>query len=138
MKKFIENFKRYYRAYLIYGAVFAVIGVGIFLLFFYLGDKSLQGATNGIGWSALALFFLGCLILLSNYGAYDFLSYGFQQMFSSMFSKNPNKYHDYVEYRDEKNKKRSSGPRVYMAAYFVDVLFIIATIALEIVYHASM
>ena len=86
MKKFIENFKRYYRAYLIYGTVFAVIGVGIFLLFFFLGDKSLSGATNGIGWSALALFFLGCLILLSNYGAYDFLSYGFQQMFTSLFS----------------------------------------------------
>lgn len=136
MKKLFENIKKYPKIYVITLLIGIVIGFGIFCIFFFwFGKQKIIGALNGTGIAGAALVaFFGFGWLAKN-GAFDTLSYGFTQMFSSMFGKKANKYNDMVDYKEQKNAKREIGPTAYFSFLLVGLLYLIAFAVLEILYH---
>ena len=137
MKKIIDNIRKYFITYLITFIVSSLIGIGIFLTFYFVQEQSLIGSINGTSIAFATLFGVSILLWLGRLGAFDTMSYGFKQMFASMFAKNPNKYNDFVSYKDEKNMKRSASAKLYFVMMFVSFIFLIAFLVLEIVKYST-
>ena len=133
MSKLSENIRVHFKAYLITFLVSIVVGVGIFLIFFFVGNQTIVASIDGTGVTFMILFFVSILLLVGQLGAFDVFVYGTKQMFAGMFSKTPNKYNDYVGYKEEKAIKRRSSPKIYFAIMLASVLFLIAFAVLEIV-----
>lgn len=130
MNKFTENIKKYHKSYIITLIVSLLVGLGIFLAFLLAEKSKYIGAMDGTGVSSAALAGLSALLWIGKLGAYDSMSYGFKQMFSSMFGKSANKYHDFASYKEEKNNQRKSSSKYYFVSLTIGVLFFIAYIIL--------
>ena len=137
MKKLIESFKKHRKAFIITSIVALVIGLTIFLVFYFaLNKQSFIGLLNGTGVAGVVLVCFFGLAWLSRAGAFDTISYGFGQMFTSMFARKANKYNDFADYKEQKNTKREVASLAYFSYLFVGVLFLIAFGILEIVFHS--
>ena len=135
--KLVESFKKHRTGFLIVTIVSLVIGITIFLLFFFvIRSQTIVGAVDGAGVAGLALLAVFGLAWLSRAGAFDTISYGFGQMFTSMFARKANKYNDFADYKEQKNTKREVASLSYFCYLFVGILFLIAFGVLEIVYHS--
>ena len=136
MKKLFLDIKKHPVAHIIARIIGLAIGFTIFALFyFWLGQFSLVGAINGTGVAGAVLIGVFGLAWLSRQGAFDTLSYGFNQMFASMFNKQANKYHDMVEYKEQKNISRAQSGLYYFAFLSTGLLHLIAFSILEILLH---
>lgn len=136
MKKLFASIRKYPKSFIITALISLVIGFGIFCIFFFwLGAKSITGAIDGTGVAGAVLFSAFVLIWLSRNGAFDTMSYGFNQMFSSMFGRKANKYNDFADYKDQKNTKREIASLYYFSFLFVAILYLIAFSILEIIFH---
>ena len=133
MGKASENFKKYFKTYLIYFIIFFVVGVGVFLAFFLAQNRTIVASLNGSGVAFAVLAACGGLSWLSRMGAFDTMSYGFSQMFASMFGKEANKYNDMVAYKEDKNTKRTSSASAFLSIFAAGIPFLIAFVVLEIV-----
>ena len=132
MGKFIYHIRKYLKAYLITALISLAVGVGIFCLYYFLRDRTIIAAIDGVTMAGVILLGVGILCLLGRFGAYDTMSYGFKQMFASMFAKEANKYNDMSEYKEEKRVKRESSSYYYVVMMIVSLLFFIAFAILEI------
>lgn len=132
MGKFVNHIRKYLKVYLITAFVSLAVGVGIFCLYYFLRDRTLLAAIDGVTMAGVILLGVGLLCLLGRFGAYDTMSYGFKQMFASMFAKEANKYNDMSEYKEEKRIKRESSSYYYVVMMIVSLLFFIAFAILEI------
>ena len=135
MGKFKDNFRKYRKSYIFTFVISLLIGTGIFCLYFFLNVQNVLNALNGVSIAAVSLLGMGGLMWVHSQGAFDTLAYGFKQMFTSFFSKTPNKYNDMYSYKQAKIEKRESSPKIYFAMLFAAIIFGLAIIALEIVYH---
>lgn len=135
MSKFSENYKKYRKSYIVTFFVSLILGVGIFCLYFFLNGYFVLSALNGVSIAAVSIVGMAGLVWVHSQGAFDTFAYGFKQMFSSFFSKNANKYNDMYSYKQIKAEKREHSPRIYFAMLFAAIVFVLAIIALEIVYH---
>lgn len=134
MKNLILNIKKHPIAYIVTFIIGLLLGLVPVITLYFVENRSLHGAYNGAGYAFLGILFFGALMWLANMGTYDIMTYGFSQMFTSMFSKNPNKYNDFVSYKEEKNKKRDFAPRYYVAFLFAAVVYAILTLVLYLCY----
>ncbi len=132
MGKFIFHIRKYLKVYLITAVVSLAVGAGIFCLYYFLRDQTLIAAIDGVSMAGVILLGVGILCLLARLGAFDTMSYGFKQMFSSMFAKEANKYNDMAGYKEEKREKRASSSYYYVVMMIVSLLFFIAFAILEI------
>ena len=132
MSKFTDNVKKYLKTYLFTAAISFVIGVVVFLLYYFLRDRTLIAAIDGVTMAGIILLGGGLLCLVAHFGAFDTMSYGFRQMFTSMFAKEANKFNDMAEYKEDRNKKRAASSHYYYVMMIVSLLFFITLIALEI------
>lgn len=122
---------------LITSAVALVLGAGIFcLIFFLLGKGYAAGSDAAILTSAILLATAG-FIFISRNGFFDFVSYGFKQLGSQLFSKNPNEHNDFVSYKTEKNALREKRTKYYLGFIFVGLAFLVASIVLLILFNNS-
>lgn len=135
MSKFSDNFRKYKKTYILTFIISLLVGIGIFCLYFFLNGYYVLNALNGVSIAAVSLAASAGLMWVHSQGAFDTISYGFRQMFTSFFSKRPNKYNDMYSYKQAKNEKRASTPKTYFAILFAALIFALAIIALEIVYH---
>ena len=135
MSKFTENYKKYRKSYIVTFFVSLILGVGIFCLYFFLNGYFVLSALNGVSIAAVSIVGMAGLVCVQSQGAFDTFAYGFKQMFSSFFSKNANKYNDMYSYKQIKAEKREHSPRIYFAMLFAAIVFVLAIVALEIVYH---
>lgn len=133
MRRFFGHIRIHFKAYLITFIVSLAIGLGIFFGFFFGHTTRYIGALDGTGVAALALGGISALMWIGKLGAFDSMSYGFKQMFTSMFNRSANKYNDFATYKEDKNTQRKSGSKFYFVSLFVASLFLIAFIVLEIV-----
>ena len=132
MGKVIDNIRLHLKTYILVTIISLLVGVAIFLVFFFIKERTLLGALDGTGIAGVFLLGAGLLCLLARFGAFDTMSYGFKQMFSSMFAREANQYNDMVEYKENFNKKRQSSSHYYVPMMLVSLLFFIAFIILEI------
>lgn len=136
MSKFIVSLKKHRKAFMIYGLIDIVVGLSIFLVFYFaINVKTFIGAIDGTGVAGAILFALFVFAWLNRNGAFDTMSYGFSQLFSSMFGKKANKYNDFAGYKENKNTKREAASYAYFMHLFISLLFFIAFAVLEIIYH---
>jgi hypothetical protein len=133
MGKVVENFRKYIKSYIITFFVALLVGVAIFLTFYFVQNQTMVGSINGTGVAFAALFGVGVFSWLGKAGAFDSLTYGFTQAYTSMFSKQANKYNDMVAYKDEKNVRRKNSPNLYYSFFLASLLYLISFIVLEIV-----
>lgn len=137
MKKLFLDIRKHPTSYIVTSLISVAIGFLFFAIFyFWLGEQKLVGAINGTGVAGAVLVAVFGLAWLGRNGAFDTFSYGFNQMFSSMFNKKANRYNDMVEYKDEKNKKREASGLYYFSFLFVGILYFLVFAALEIYLHA--
>ena len=138
MNKLIESIKRYPKSFIISGIIGVMIGFIVFAIFYFaIGGMTLIGAINGTGVGAVVVLAIFAFAWLGRNGAYDTMSYGFKQMFTSMFGKNANKYHDFNEYKNEKNAKREFANLSYFSYLAVSFLYAIPFAILEILLHTQ-
>ena len=136
MKALIAHILKHKVAYIVSAIIAIAIGAGIFLTFFFVQEMELIGAVNGVSVAFIALMSIGAFIWLGKAGAFDTMSYGFKQMFTSFFAKEANKYNDFAEYKNQKNEVRVGSAKIHFVFMIVAILFGIAIIVLEIVYHS--
>ena len=134
--KFKEHVLKHLKTYIITLVISLIVGATIFLLYYFLQEQTLYGAMNGVGVAGAILLGVGLLCLVARLGAFDTMSYGFRQLFSSMFSKDANRYNDMVEYKEAKDVTRKNASHYYVIMMIVSILFFIAYIALSI-YRAN-
>ena len=132
MGKFIYHVRKHLKVYSITAIVSLVLGVGIFCLYYFLRDRTITAAIDGVTMAGVILLGVGLLCLLGRFGAYDTMSYGFKQMFASMFAKEANKYNNMAEYKEDKRIQRESSSYYYVIMMIVSLLFFIAFAILEI------
>ena len=138
MSKFSESIKKHYKLFLLVGAIDIVVGLAIFFVFYFaINVRTIIGAIDGTGIAGAVILSLFIFSWLGRNGAFDTMSYGFSQMFASMFGKQANKYNDFVGYKEQKNAKRQAGSYAYFMHLFVSLLFFIAFAVLEIIYHTA-
>lgn len=135
MKRFIAHLIKFRKTYIVTFFVASIIGIGIFLAYYFVQKQSLTAKLNGTGVAGVVLIAIGALCYVAHLGAFDTFSYGFNQLFTSWFNKKANKYNDMMEYKDTKNQKRAASSRYYLVIALVGVIFLIAFAALEIYKH---
>lgn len=136
MKKLILSLKKYPKAFIISSIVGVIIGFVVFCIFYFVLSKmTIVGAINGTSVAGAVLIATFGLVWLSRNGAFDTMSYGFKQMFTSMFNREANRYNNFAEYKEDKNAKREVASLSYFSFLAVSLLFFIAFAVLEIVYH---
>lgn len=127
-----------WKSYIITGFIALAIGAGIFCLYFFLNKSTLVAACNGSIIAAVSLLGVAALVVLARLGAFDTFAYGFMQLGSAMFSNQPRKYNDMVEYKHAQFEKRKDKSKYYLSIVAVGVIFLIATLVLEIIYHSNL
>lgn len=135
MKKLKENFLSYWKTHLVVFIVGLILGTSIFLLWFYLNEKSLFDAVNAATLAFLINFAVGMFIYLGSTGMFDGIVYGFGQVFTSAFARKANKMNNYAGYVEQKRIKRSHGPFVQIGLIAASLIFLVLLIVLEIIYH---
>lgn len=125
MQKIKEDILKNLKVYIIALIISLLIGLGLFLTFFLL-NKGIAGAIDGTGIPGAILLGVGLLCWIGRLGTFDSMSYGFSQMFTSMFGRKANKYHDFNAYVDDKRVKRKSASHYYFVIMIVGALFLIA------------
>lgn len=134
MGKFKTGFLKHKKAYLITFFVCLGIELAIFLLMFFLNEgHSVIRALNAATLAFFIMISISGLSFVTAAGTFDSMAYGFSQWGSSMFSKKPNKYHDFNEYKQQKVAKRSSSAKAYASMLFSTIPFFVVTIVLLIV-----
>ena len=131
MRKF-----KYLKTYLITGLIFLVVGIAIFLAFFFLKGQGVTGAIDGTTFAAIILGGIGVLMLCGHFGAFDGFAFGFKQLsykFKKVIAELP-QYHEYIA---QKSEKRSNSPRFFIPVLIVSVIFLVAFLILEIIYQVN-
>ena len=118
------------KPYIIAGIISFVLGVFIFILIFIILKKP---AVDGLAFGALALLASSGLIWIAREGFFDIFSYGFKQLGNSMFSKKPNEFNNYSEYRIAKNEVREKRSKYYISVAIVGAFFLLATLIVFLV-----
>lgn len=126
--------KELFIAYAITAIIAVVIGVFVFLLCFLLKGADLIAAIDGATYSGVFLFAAAILMLLARLGAFDTFAYGFKQLGAIMFSKNPTKYNDMAEYKQQKYEARQKSGKYYIPVLIISVIFFVAVLVLYIIF----
>ena len=121
----------HWKPYIIAAIISIIIGVGVFLAF-YLTNKTNYGAFNGTSVAGIILLGIGGLSFVAKEGFFDFASYGFKQMGSMIFGRQPNAYNDYASYRDYKQERREKQPNYFISILIVGALFLVAYFILKL------
>lgn len=122
---------------LITGAVSFAVGALIFLLFFFLNEEGriLKSACTGMALSAAVLLAAGLLIWLARLGTFDIFAFGFIQLGTILFSRDPLKRQTFIEYKEKRVEKVKNKSKYYFVIMIVSGLFFIALAVLEIMFN---
>jgi len=135
MKRALTQIRKYWLTNLITFLLSIAVGVGIFFIVFLSGGRSLLAAVNGATLGGLIVLLFGLLMMVSHFGAFDMFVFGFKQLFSLLFSKDPRKNGEYHEYRDGKTQKRNDSSYNFVSTILAGILLSISIIVLEIIYN---
>lgn len=132
----MKSFWYKYKSFIVTFLVGLIIGGVIFCLYFFIKGMTLINAINACSISGVSLFGVALIVIITRLGAFDTFSYGFKQMFSSMFGRDPNVYNSLADYKLEKYDQRKKKNASYLMFFLVGLLFFLAVIVLEIILHA--
>ena len=137
MKRVFEQIKKYWLINLITFIISIIVGVGIFCLIFFLRNQTILAAVDGAAIGSVIVIFLGLLMWVAHLGAFDTFAFGFKQLGSMMFSKEPRKDGTYQDYKEGKKIKRDNSSYNFVSVILAGLLLSIAIIVLAIIYHTN-
>lgn len=138
MEKFSTRFIKYWKTYLITFFISLAVCGGVFCLVYFLSGQGLIALSNGLTISGAVLLGCGLLVWITKQGFFDFASYGFKQVGSSLFNRHePAKYDDYPGYRQMMSEKRKTSPDYWFPIVVVGALVFIAAIVVMIILNTS-
>ena len=108
MKRAFEQVKKYWLTNLITLAISLVIGGGVFCLVFFLKDRNIVSAVDAAAVSAISVLCFGLLMWMQHLGVFDTFAFGFKQLGSMLFAKEPRRDGKYQDYRQQKIEKRNN------------------------------
>lgn len=129
MKTFWFKYKSFIITFL-FGLLFGAV---IFCLYFFLKSRALIDAINACSISAVALLGGGLLVVITRLGAFDTFSFGFKQLITSMFNRDPNAYNSLADYKLQKFDERKKKKATYLMLFAAGFVYILAVIILEII-----
>ena len=135
MKKAFSQIRKYWLTNLITFLLSIAAGVGIFCAVYFSRARSIMDAIDGATLGGLVVLLFGLLMMVSHFGAFDIFVFGFKQLFSLFFSKDPRKNGEFADYRNERTQKRDASSYNFIAVIFAGISLSIAIIVLEIIYH---
>lgn len=118
-----------FKPYIISGIISLIIGAGLTCAIFFGFKRSLS---DGFSISAVLLISAGLLIWVSREGFFDLLTYGFRQLGSQLFSKKPNEYNNFAEYKQVYNEYREKRSKYFISVILIGAIFLIVTIILSV------
>lgn len=122
---------------LVVALISLVVGVLIFLIYFFSRNQLLIDACDGMFIASGVLICVGFLFLIMNQGTFDVIAVGFANLFS-VFKKNGTKKYDGIyEYQNIKAEKRRSTRFRFLAILFVGLIFLIIALILWGVFNNS-
>lgn len=122
--------KKFIKTYIITSIVSAVIGFGIFSIFVFAAKNPLSDGFLG---AAIILMCSGALCWVAHEGFFDFVSYGFKQLGSMMFSKEPNKNNSYQDYQAQKREIRKDSSKYFVCIMIVGLLYFLGVIIIDLI-----
>ena len=134
MKTFFYKYKSHIITFL-FSMVFGGI---IFCLYFFLKGQTLKNAIDASTIAGVALIGGGLMVIITRLGAFDTFAFGFKQMFTSMFNKDPNAYNSLADYKLQKYDQRKLKKKTYLMLFLAGLLFILVLIILEIILRISL
>lgn len=138
MKNAFKQIKKYWLSNLITFLVSLTIGIVIFCLIFFLRNRLLLDAVNGLTAGGVIVLFLGLLCWMAFLGVFDVFSFGFKQLLSTVFSKDPRRDGSYTNYKERKTAKREASSYYFVPIIAAGLVLIIALIIVFIVYKVSL
>lgn len=139
MKRAFIQIRKYWLANLITFIVSLVIFAGIFCAVFFTRPVwNIIAAMDGSAVGTVVILSLGILMWLAHLGTFDLFSFGFKQMGSMLFAKDPKKEGYYYDYREEKMTKRSNSAYVFVSVIAAGLLCAISLLVLSIIYNSMM
>ena len=137
MKRAFQQIKKYWKINLITFAISLIVGGGIFCLVFFLKSRNIVSALDAAAISSVSVLCLGLLLWVHHLGAFDTFAFGFKQLGTMLFSKEPRKSGKYQDYRAQKIEKRNNSSYNFVSVIAAGLLLSISIIVLEIIYHVS-
>ena len=134
MNKVFEQIRRYWLTNLITFFVALVLGGVIFCLFFFTRNRDIIDALNGATYAGLILAACGLFAWLAHLGTFDIFAFGFKQLGSMIFSKNPRSAGTFPEYVEGKKEKRNNSSYNFIFIILAALLFGIAALILTPIY----
>ena len=102
MKRAFEQIKKHWLENLIIFLISLVVGVAIFLIYFFLRNRTFISAVDGMTIGGLFVLLSGFLAWMAHLGMFDMVSFGFIQLGHVLFSKDPRKGGDFADYKENK------------------------------------
>lgn len=137
MKKAFEQIKKHWITNLVTFVISLIVGVVIFLVFYFARNQTIVAAVDGAAIGTVAVLFMGLLFWMAHLGAFDTFAFGFKQLGSMLFAKDARRDGKYSDYRAEKSEKRQNSSYNFVAVIAAGLVLSVALIVLEIIYHAA-
>ena len=137
MKKAFLQIKKYWLINLVTFIISFIVGVSIFCLIFFLRNQTIIAALDGAAIGSVIVIFLGLLMWVAHLGAFDTFAFGFKQLGSMMFSKEPRKDGTFQDYKEGKRIKRDNSSYNFVSVIAAGLLLSISIIVLEIIYRTN-
>ena len=134
MKRAFQQIKKYWLINLITLLISLVVGGGIFCLVFFLKDRNIVSAVDAAAISSVSVLSAGLLSWMAHLGAFDTFAFGFKQLGSMIFAKEPRRDGQYQDYRQAKIEKRTNSSYNFLAIILAGLLLLISVLILEIIY----
>lgn len=135
MKKAFEQIKKHWLENLITLIISLLVGLTIFLVYFLLRNRTFISAVDGMTVGALFVLLSGLLSWMAHLGMFDMVSFGFIQLGHVLFSKNPRKGGEFVDYKEKKAEKRTNSGYTFVAIIVAGLALCIAFVILRILYN---
>jgi hypothetical protein len=113
-----------------------LFGLTIFLLIFFLNDRTLLSATNGAFYAFMSLFIVGVMSFVTNRGFFDIVGYNVLKLGHFFMPKrfeevkNLNGTYDYTKMKEFKRKNDRFVCLIYLS---ISALFLVALITLYVI-----
>lgn len=128
LKMFLESKKG---QILIRIAISILIGLSIFFGFYFGKEMTMKAATDGTSVAGIVLLSLSTFSLMSSFGFFDFASYGFISVFSSLRRSIVRPYDDLIDYKQKMASKREKGRMFFTPYLVIGLIFLIVGIVLS-------
>lgn len=135
MKRAFEQIKKHWLENLIIFLISLVVGVAIFLIYFFLRNRTFISAVDGMTIGGLFVLLSGFLAWMAHLGMFDMVSFGFIQLGHVLFSKDPRKGGDFADYKNNKAEKRNNSSYSFVAIIVAGLALCIAFVVLRIIYN---